>query len=899
MRSPVTPPRLPERNLSMVLRRDRYGETILGDLQEEFRERAEVAPAGAYLTYWRDALGIAARHLLENAFRRERRIPLRKGTLPFMDPIFRNLRYALRRLAKSPLFTLVAILSLALGIGANTAIFSLVNAIILPDLPLEDVETLVDVYESQEEFSHSTLSYPDYRDVVEGTEGVFTGVNASVLTLIQADTETGVEAFPGESVTGNYFSLLGVKPVVGRFFTPEDDVAPGAHPVVVLGHGFWQRRFGGDPGVVGTEIRLGGRPYTIIGVAPEAYTGVLRGMVPEAFVPIMMYDELMGEDGSILESRGALNLFVKARLAPGVTRVQAEGVMDRISETLKEEYPESWTPEKSFVLEPTEDVIMNPMVDRVLVPAAGMIMAVVGLVLLIACANLASFLLARAADRRKEIAIRLALGARRRTLVGQLLTETLVLSGLGGLLGIGLSVWVLEALVRADLPLPFPITLDLSLDGTVLAFSIGISLAAGILFGLAPAIQGTNPEVAPTLRDESAGGGMGRSASLRNLLVMGQVAVSVVLLASAGLFLRSLAVSTTVDPGFGTDPAGILQIVVPATRYTEEEGRAFTERLVERLRARPDVQAAGLIDNLLLNNVTIQTVHVEVDGVEPPPGQDYFSVDNAVIDGGFLEAAGVTLLAGRNIDEDDLEGTEAVALVNETFARRFFPDGDPVGRTIRIRDSETLVVGMTRDTRVRNIGEDPRPFIFRSYRQVYSTFVNIVARTSGDAGSLALEMMAAAREMDPEIMVVDSRTMERHLAVQLLPRRLGAMVVAAFAILALILASIGLYGVVSYAVARRSREVGIRLSLGAEPRSVVRMLTGGGMRLVAMGGVVGLVLSALLARLLSSLLYGISVLDPLTFLGVPVVLGMVAFLAAWLPARRASRVNPVVALKSD
>jgi putative ABC transport system permease protein len=483
--------------------------------------------------------------------------------------------------------------------------------------------------------------------------------------------------------------------------------------------------------------------------------------------------------------------------------------------------------------------------------------------------------------------------------VGQLLTETLILSGLGGLLGIGLSVWVLEALVRADLPLPFPITLDLSLDGTVLAFSIGISLAAGILFGLAPAIQGTNPEVAPTLRDESAGGGMGRSASLRNLLVMGQVAVSVVLLASAGLLLRSLAASSTVDPGFGTEPAGILQVVVPGTRYTEEEGRVFTEQLVERLRARPDVQAAGLIDNLLLSNVTVQTVHVAVDGLEPPPGQDYLSVDYAVIDEGFLDAAGVTLLAGRNIHEDDLEDAQGVVLVNETFGRRFFPDGNPVGRTIRLGDNEALIVGMTKDTKVRNIGEDLRPFIFRSYRQVYSSFVNIVARTSGDAGSLALEMMATAREMDPEIMVVDSRTMERHLAVQLLPRRLGAMVVAAFAILALILAGIGLYGVVSYSVARRAREVGIRLSLGAEPRSVVRMLTGGGMKLVAVGGVVGLVLSALLAQLLASLLYGVSALDPLTFVGVPVVLGLVAFLASWFPARRASRVNPVVSLKSD
>jgi len=858
------PPRIPQRILEAVLPPDLQSETVLGDLHEEYVREAQEAPLRAGFLYWRDALGVAARYLIENESRRRRSRHRHNRYEHTMDQLLLNIRYAARRLMKAPGFTLVAILSLGLGIGANTAMFSMVNAVILRDLPFEDVETLVDVYEKQEGFSHGTLSYPDYLDFIAGTEGVFSGVSGSQLTLIQTDVDGGVEMLPSEAVTGNYFSLIGVKPAVGRLFTDEDHVARGAHPVVVLGYGYWQRRFGGDPGVVGTELRLGGRPYTILGVVPEAYTGNLRGIVPEVYVPIMMFDELQGSGGNVLEARGNQSLFAKARLVPGATMAEAEGVAERIGLGLMEEYPTNWTQDKGFVLVPTGDVIMNPMIDRVLLPAAGMIMAVVGLVLLIACANLASFLLARAADRRKEIAVRLAMGARRRDLIGQLLTETLMLAGLGGLLGVGVAAWSLKALVAADLPLPVPISLDLSLDSTVLVFSIGVSLAAGVLFGMAPAIQGTNPDVASTLRDESAGGGRARGGALRNMLVVGQVAVSMVLLVGAGLFLRSLNASSNVDPGFGDAPTGILELAMSDARYTPEEGAVFVEELEDRLAAIPGVQAVGLTDNLHLNTLSTQQVRIQVDGVDPPAGQDFHRSDHSGIDGGFLEAAGIPLVAGRNFDATDEVDSEPVALVSETFAARFFPGGDAVGRLIRVNDEETLVVGVTGDTKVRQLGEEPRP-----------------------------------RALDPEIMVFQNLTMERHLAVMLLPRQMGALVVSGFALLALILASVGLFGVVSYAVSQRTREVGIRLSLGAEAGAIVWMLTSGGMKLVAAGGVIGLVLSAALAQLLSRLLYGVPALDPLTFIGVPVVLGTVAVLASWIPARRASRVDPVTALRSD
>jgi predicted permease len=810
-----------------------------------------------------------------------------------------HLRYAVRRLLKSPFFTLVAILSLALGIGANTAIFSLVNAVVLRDVGLERPEELVDVYEASEGFSHGTLSYPDYVDFVEGSRDVFEAVGGMQYAFVQMDLDGGVQTTVAEAVTGNYFPVLGVQPALGRLISDGDHVDRGAHPVVVISYDFWQSRYAADPTTVGSEVRLAGRPYTIIGVAPRDFPGSVRGLQPQLYVPIMMYDEVQGIGANTLEERGNHSMFAKGRLLPGATLAQAEGVAERLTESLRADHPEDWQPQQAFTLVPTADVLMNPMLDRVIVPAAGMLMVVVGLVLLIACANLASFLLARATDRRKEIALRLALGATRSRLVGQMLTETVLLSVLGGVAGIVLALWALNALVAADLPLPIPITLDLSLDGTVLGFLVVVSVAAGVLFGLAPALEGTGTDVAPTLRDESAGSGRGRGAMLRDGLVVGQVAVSVVLLVGAGLLLRSLDASRSIDAGFGDAPAGILQVNVPSNRYSSEEGRIYMETLAERIDRMPGVESVGWIDNLHLNTLSTRSVRVEVPGVAPPAGTDFHSVDYARIDDHFLDAAGVPVVSGRGFGAGDVADGEPVAVVTQEFARRFFPGGAPVGATIAVDDEETRVVGVTTDVKVRQIGEDTRPFLYLSHRQSHVPVVWMVARTTGDDERLALDMLATARELDPEIMVVESTTMERHLSVMFIARELGALVVGGFALLALVLAGVGLYGLVSYTVARRVREVGIRLSLGADTPSVVRMLTGSGMKLVGIGGLIGLVAAAGLARLLSSLLYGVSAVDLWTFAAVSVVLGLVAALASWMPARRVTRIDPALALRSE
>jgi predicted permease len=604
--------------------------------------------------------------------------------------------------------------------------------------------------------------------------------------------------------------------------------------------------------------------------------------------------------GDPFNSRDSQSYFTKARLRPGASLEQANVALSGVASHLREAYPETWDETRRFIPVPSEDVIVNPLVDRYLVPAATAALALVAVVLLIACANLASFLLARGMDRKKEIAMRLALGARRGSLVRQLLTETTLLALLGGLLGLVLSTWILRVLSTMELPLPGGVHPALEMNRAVLLYGLALSLATGLLFGLVPALHTSRPDLASTLKDASGGGPRPRRFGLRNVLVSGQVAASLVLLIGSGLFVRSLRASQGVDPGFGHEPTAVLSMVVSGERYGPEEGRIFVRSLLDRLGSIPGVEAAGLTENLHLSTTTINTLEVQVDGVEPPPGRRFHEIDQARVDGGFFAAAGIAILAGRNFQERDVPGGPAVVIVNEVMAERFWPGQDPIGKRIRHRDgTEMEVVGVSRSTKVRNIGEGPRPFVYRPYSQNYDAFLTVLVRTSRGAEEAVSDGLRTLREMDPEMVVVEAKTMDRHLGAQILPRRIGAAVSAILASLALLLASIGLYGIVSYAVARRSREMGIRMSLGAEPGRVVREMLWEGMSLVVVGGGVGLVLAAAAAQLLGNLLFGIRPMDPLTFVAIPTILLAVTLLAAYLPARRASRVDPVTALKAE
>ncbi|TDI46701.1 MAG: ABC transporter permease [Acidobacteria bacterium] len=817
-----------------------------------------------------------------------------------MDTLLENIRYAGRRLAQTPGFTSVAILSLALGIGANTAIFSLVNAVLIREAPLDKPEELVEVYLSTPDFEYNVFSWPDYEDFKEGTTEVFSEVSGTRLLIVQFDNAEGVEMVPGEAVTGNYFRTLGIEAELGRLLLPEDDIAPGGHAVVVLGHGYWQNAYGGDPGVVGQSLRIGGLAYTIVGVAPEAYSGHFRGVVPSVFAPRMMVGQLMPGATDELQARGNHSVFVKARKRPGVSLVQAETAASAVAARLRDDDVENWDSQASFLFVPTTDVILFPPADTFIKATAWILTGVVGLVLLLACINLASFLLARALDRKKEIALRLALGATRRHLIGQLLTETTMLALLGGTAGIAVSVGLLRILVSADLPLPLPITLDLSPDLTVLGFSLAVSVLAGLFLGLAPALQSTNLDMSATIKDESAGVGRSGVFTLRNILVVAQVATSLVLLVGAGLFLRSLQRVQTVDPGFGRDPAAILTLIVPSTRYSEDEGRLFTQRMLTRFRELPGVEAVGVTGNLHLNMMNTQNMLINVDGVEPPPERESHMVDRTTVGPGFFDAVGVRILRGRNFNEGDLADSPQSAIVNQALADKFFVGRDALGGILRRPDSEDLlIVGIASNAKIRSLGEAPRAFVYRPYSQVYTAFVTVVAKTRNDPQKTALDLMAAARELDSELMIWEAKTMDRHLGIVLLPARLSAVLFSAFAVVALALASIGLYGIVSFSVSQRTREIGIRMSLGANSGNVVRILMSSGLKLVAVGGVIGIVAAILIAPLLGSILFGVQGRDIAAFTAMPLILFAVAALAAFVPALRASRIDPVRALHTE
>jgi predicted permease len=611
-----------------------------------------------------------------------------------------------------------------------------------------------------------------------------------------------------------------------------------------------------------------------------------------------MLNQIQPDVRDQLKVRSNHSEFLKARLAAGVTVAQARAVATRFAAEMQQRYPKEWGGSSLLVI-PVAEIAVNPLLDSVVVPAAAALMVVVGLVLLVACANLASFLLAQARDRQRDIAIRLAIGASRRALVQQLLTEAILLAMAGGVAGVLLSRLALGALLGANLPLPVPIALDVSLDARVLAFAIGASAIAGILFGLLPALQATRPSVIEWIKNENAGGGPARRLTIRNALVVGQVAVSLLLLVTAALFLRSLQARMNVDPGFGRAPAAMVWLTIPTDHYDSTRRLPLLDEIERRTLGVPGVRAVGVIDNMLLNPLSQQSKRINVSGFTPPKGELGFDIDYAGADSGFFDAAGVTIVRGRSFSAADGPSAPRVAIINEVLAQRFWPNRDAVGQTFRADTTTYRVIGVARTTKVRSLGEEPRPFIFGAFRQDFSPYLMLVARTDGDADRATIRVLGALRETAPDLMLIQAKTMTRHLAAMVLPARLGAIAFTLFAGLALALAVLGVYGVVSYAVARRTREVGIRLAVGASPRGVVTLLMREGITLVVIGAVIGLALGLAVTRLLESLLFGVRVGDPLTFVGAPLLLLAVGAVASFLPARRASRVDPARVLKVE
>ncbi|HEV2180351.1 MAG TPA: ABC transporter permease [Gemmatimonadaceae bacterium] len=816
-----------------------------------------------------------------------------------MSGLLRDLQYAFRRLRTRIGFTLIAVVSLGLGIGVNTAAFSLIDAVILRKTPTVHSERVAELDGIDHGQISGPLSYPDLRDLREEAAGVFSQMSIEQFSMFPRDAGDHVESLTGELVNGDYFPLIGLAPEVGRLIGPQDDIARGAHPVVVLGYNYWMSDYGGHRDVVGREMRLGGRAYTIIGVAPKAIEGLLPGLLPKVYAPIQMINQLEPSPSDQLTLRGNHSYFAKVRLADGQSFAAANAVVARFVGDMQREYPNSWPSGLDVRVIPLTHIAVNPILDNVVVPAAAALMVVVGLVLIIACANLASFLLAQARDRRREIAIRLAIGATRRHLMQQLLVESLAVAFVGGVLGIALSRLALHVLLTANLPIPLPINLDVGIDVRVLAFVIATTLAAGVLFGLLPALQATRPDVVETLKSENTGGIGGRRFTMRSGLVVAQTAGSLVLLITAALFLRSFAAQSKVDAGFGAAPGGLVWMALPNDAYPAERRAQAVAEIERRVRALDDVSGAGVVSDMLLNSLGNNSERIHIDGVQPPPGQTAFDIDYTSADSGFFDAAGLTVVRGRVFNSSDTPAHDRVALVNQAMVDRFWPGSDAVGRTFRTDSVTYHIIGVVKTTKVRSLGEPPRPLIIAAYTQDVEPFFNVIVRARGDAAVATTRTLTTLRALDPSFMIYQVKTMEQHLGTMLLPARLGAVAFALFAALALVLAMIGVYGVVRYAVARRSREVAIRLAIGARPNSVVRLLMRDGVMLVGIGAVVGLLVAAAAARALQSLLFGVAAFDPAAFVLAPALLVAIGALAAFLPARRASRIDPARAFRAE
>ena len=884
---------------------------LVGDLEERWaaRVRPRRGPLLADLWFWWQALTVR-RRALRRSWRRLRAVRAAatsshsfrapsvppSGTLPM---ILDDLRLALRRLVKNPAFTFVAILSLALGIGANTAMFSVVNSFLLRELPLEDPGRVVELYTSDSGGAlYATSSYPDLVDLRREV-GAFEGVVGSRSFLARLERAGEAEVVFGELVSGDFFRVLGVPMALGRDFLPEEDRTPGTHPVVVLGHRSWLERYGADPEILGRDVRLNGRTFTVVGVAPEGFTGSIPVLATGFYAPFMMTQDLMGWDGrggETLERRGTRNLFVKARLAPGVTPEEANAQLEAFAQGVAEAHPET-NEDRVYTAVPSEEVALHPFVDRILTPIAGLLLGVVGLVLLVACVNLASFLLARAEDRRREMAVRLALGAGRTALIRQLMVETTLLALVGGAAGWVAAQWTLDLVQAFRPPVPVPMDLVLGLDGRVLAFTAGVSLVAGLVFGLIPALQSTNPDLAPTLKD--TGRGLAPRGRVRDVLVGAQVALSFVLLIGAGLFLRSLYKAQAIDPGFDTGAAAVVWPMPGMSGYdSAEEIDVLYRMLGDQLRSQPEVRSLAMTDRVPLGS-QVMNERYRIPGMPSEGPEGLWSIDKAHVLPGYFASMGVELLQGRDFEEADLQGDDVV-VVSQTFARRFFPDGRAVGRTVEDGGGNPLrIVGVAADTKVRSLGEEPRPYLYEIARAEAGLGLQLVVRGVGTSAELLALTRSVLEEVDPDLVLFEAKTMEEHLGFMLFAPRMAALLLGVFGGLALLLSAIGIYGVVSHAVARRTRELGIRMSLGATARDVVGEAVAGGLRPVAVGAAVGTLLAAALAGLLGDYLYGIAARDVGTFLAIALLLGAVALAAAWIPARAAARVDPVRALRTE
>lgn len=813
-----------------------------------------------------------------------------------LDAIIQDARYALRLLGRSPGFTAIALLSLAIGIGANTAIFSVADALLIRPLPgLSDPGQLVDIGRTQSGQGFDTTNYPNYLDV-RARATTLSDVYAYRIEPLPMSLSgpDGAERVYGLMVTGNFFSVLGTHAQIGRTFTDADD-KPGQNAVTVISDKLWRTRFGADPAILGRVITITNKPYAVIGVAPRGFQGTTL-IQADLWLPLSNHST--GAAGSMFTSRAIAWLVMGARLKPSVTVKQADAELRAIGAALEREYPKE-NEGRGFAVEATS---VFPGRISIIGGFIAVLMALVALILMIACVNLAGMLLARAAGRRREIAVRLAIGAARGRLIRQMLTETVVLFAGGCLAGLLLSRWLESALLSLLPELPFPIGVAIETDWRVLGFTLVLSLAAAVLCGIAPALQASRPDLVPSLKAQGFDGGPTR-LRLRNAFLVSQVTLALLLVIAGGLFLRALDRAVRIPPGFDQTHVDVVSLDLSLAGFKDAEGRQFAHDLLTRVRALPGVQHAAIAVDLPLDGDRMGFGDVRIPGEDPNIRHRRSApVDWNLVSPGMFSTLGVRLIRGRDFSDADVDNAPKVAIVNESLARRLFGTEDAVGRTFEVSTEETkkdvyTVVGIAADTHVVDLTGPIDPYVYVPLAQLYHSRVSLLVKTSG--ASAIPQVRSLVRQMNPGLPVTNAMPLSDVTAIGLVPQRLAGTLAGALGLVGLLLAAIGIYGVTSYAVSRRTKEIGVRIALGADRQNVLRMVLRQGLMLAGIGVLIGLALGAFATQVLQSLLLGVSALDPLTFGGAALLFTGVALAASYMPARRATRVDPMIALRAE
>jgi predicted permease len=809
--------------------------------------------------------------------------------------LYQDFRYGCRTLIKSPGFSLVAVVTLALGIGANSTIFSWINSTLLNPIPgVTNAGSLVTLSGSEDPESPRDFSYPDAVDLRDKSH-TFSSLTFFDTRPMDLSRDGKPERTWGSLVTANFFDVLGIRPILGRGFLPEEDQKPGGAPVVVISYRLWQTHFGADSTVVGKTISINRRPFTIVGVAPALFQGSQTGLRSEMWIPLMMQRPLVSDD-DWLHGRSTTWLIPMGRLKPGVSLAQAQQEMDLLMRQLVEQYPESHKGRNQIALFP---LWRGPFGANgyfyVLLP---ILMAIAGVVLLLACANVANLLLVRSVARRRELAVRLSMGANRWRLVRQLLVESLMLALPGGVLAVLITTWTARTFTKFIPPTNLPISLDVSVDQSVLLATLGISIFTGIAFGILPALRASSLSPLAVLKEESGNASSGpRKSRLSSGLVVAQISLSLFLLICAGLFVRTFRNAQHFDPGFNQYNVYVGSLDLFPAGYKRATGTEFERQLLTRLEALPGVQSVALANWIPLG-FSWNTTFIQPEGYVPQPHESMDTGEN-VVSPGYFRTLQIPLLAGRDFREQDTEGSQGVAIVNQALAERYWPKQDALGKRIHADDRWYSVVGVARNSTYAELGEEAQPFIYVPLYQEYTNRVIIHARVAGDPMILAPMIEKKIHELNAELPVFEVSTLDSRVQVASTTPRIAATFVGAFGLIALALAAVGIYGVIAYTTRQRTREIGIRMALGAQRIQVLKFVLGQGLRLTVTGLAVGVVLSLVTTRFLSSLLFGVSATDVLTFLIVAVVLTSVSLAACYVPARRATRVDPMVVLRYE